>query len=223
MGAGEHAGPHVQSPDFLGRATVGAGARVVDQLLGDLLLEGAEGFLGHASVLFRLLHFGVRAAFGNGKARLEHAVADFTDLLVPFGLRMDLAGLGEVSVGKALDLFDDFVGRQVEVAHALFGGATLLHELLLKLEEWLNAFFVAELDGGQHLLVGNFSGPHFDHVHTVGVTGDQEVQIGVFHLGLGGVDDEGRAIVGDDAANADGAQGALERRVGQAQSAGGAR
>ena len=49
------------------------------------------------------------------------------------------------------------------------------------------------------------------------MTGDQEVQIGVFHLGLGGVDDEGRAVVGDDAANADGAQGALER-VGQAQS-----
>ena len=40
-----------------------------------------------------------------------------------------------------------------------------------------DAFFVAELDGGQHVLVGNFSGPHFDHVHTVGVTGDQEVQI----------------------------------------------
>ena len=36
--------------DFLGRATVGTGARVVDQLLGDLLLEGPERFLGHASV-----------------------------------------------------------------------------------------------------------------------------------------------------------------------------
>ena len=95
-------------------------------------------------------------------------------------------------MSKALDLLGDFVGRQVEVAHALFGGATLLHELLLKLEERLDAFLVAELDGGQHVFVGNFSRTHFDHVHTVGVTRDQQVQIGVFHLGLCGVDHEGR-------------------------------
>ena len=72
----------------------------------------------------------------------------------------------------------------------------------------------------QHAFLVNFRRADFDHVDAVLVAGENHVQIGVLQLGDGGVEDISQAVIGDDAADADGGGRSFERRVGDRQRGG---
>jgi hypothetical protein len=94
----------------------------------------------------------------------------------------------------------------------LLGGAGLLHQFVLHLEDGLDALLVAELDGGAARRRRDLGRADLDHVDAVAVAREHQVQIGELHLGLRGIEHELLAVVGFDAADADGRHGPSKGR-----------
>ncbi len=78
---------------------------------------------------------------------------------------------------------------------------------------------LAELHGGEHVLLGDLVGAGLDHGDVVGGAGDGEVQIGVLALLEGGVDDElaGLHVAADAHAGERGPRRARRPRVSAAE------
>jgi hypothetical protein len=72
--------------------------------------------------------------------------------------------------------------------------------------------------GTEHDFLGEFIGFGFNHQHGVGGAGDDEVELGLFHLVDGRVDD----VLAVNVADAGSTDGAEERGTGQTQGGGGA-
>ena len=172
------AGNDVQRADLLGRAAVGALAGLDDhgahrvlleqlQLGGDVGAPGGELFLGELLGLDAVLQLG----------DLAHA-----RLLVGV-----LQGGGHLGLERRDALGDGRVGL-MDGPFALLDVAAV-EEALLRLAE-LGDGRLAERHGGQHVLLGNLLGARLDHRDVVGRAGDDEVEVGIRLLLVGGVADE---------------------------------
>ena len=204
VGAREDLDRHVELADLVELAAVGADRVLRDQVVRDLLLEKTERFLGLLLLLLRLHVIGVRDAGRNGKVGLDDLALDRVDRVVALLLALDLARLDQAVVGRFLALLHDLVARRVELAHADGGGAALRAELLHQLEDGLDALVVAELDRGDHGGLRDLGGADFDHVDAVLVAGEHEIEVAELKLRLRRVEHEALALLGDDAADADG-------------------
>ncbi len=199
MDARQIAGNDVQRADLVGTTTVGALAGGDDHGAHGLLLELLErsGDIGAPSgkLLFAELF---RLDTGLQVLDLAHA-REFVGILERCGHLVEerVDTLSDARVGN----MDRPLDRR-DVA--------TIEEALLSLAERGDSL-LAEVHGTKHQLLGNLIGAGLDHGDVVGGAGDGQLEVGVFLLNIGGVDDElvGFGVVRD--ANASGR--AVERRA----------
>ena len=128
-------------------------------------------------------------------------------------LALDLASFDQLVEDRGLDGLHDLVGGQGEAAESLLGGVALLPEFLDQFEDRGDAFVDAELHRVEEILFADLGRADLDHVDAVLVPGEHEVEIAEVDLGLGGVQDELGAVIGVDACDSYGGDGALEGGV----------
>ena len=170
------------------------------ELNGDLAVELGLLLLGELGLdsaleLVDLGHTGLLVGILEGGA---HLVVVGEDLVVHVGVRL---------VERVL-LHDD---------GAIDLGDLLEEDLLLVAER--TEGLLAELHGGQHVLLGDLLGAGLEHAHEVAGAAELEVEVGVVALFVGGVDDElmGVAV----AADAHAGQRALEGHAAHGEGSGG--
>ena len=186
--------------DLVCLAAVDALAGLDDHDAHGVLLQGLE-LNGQLALVERLLVLGELGDDGG----LE---------LVDLAHAAELVGILErgahlVVVGEDL-LVDVFVGLVERVLTQLDGAVgllDLLEELLLLVTEGADGL-LAELHGGEHVLLGDLLGARLEHADEAARAGQLQVKVGVVLLLVGGVDDElARVAV---AADAHAGQRALE-------------
>ncbi len=151
----------------------------------------------------------------------EDLVLDHVEGGVAGVLLVDREGAGELGVGDLLDRGEDLAGDHQGLGLAL-GLPDLGDELLLELDEGLDRG-LARLEGLDHGRLVDLVGAALDHHDGVLGGGDEDVEVGLGALGVGGVDhqltvDAAHPAAGDgaaegDVAHAQGRRGAGERQV----------
>ena len=217
VGAGQQADRHVERADLLQAATIRTDVHVAREVVGELLLEDAEGFLRLALPLLGGHVVAVAEAGGDVEVVLDHPLAQAVHLVVARLLAGDLAGLAQLLADDRLHLGEHLGAGQHDLAHAHAGGLAGLAQLADEVDQRLDAVVVAEADRGGHVGLADLGGAHLDHVDAVLVAGEHQVEVAELELGDRRVDHELRAGVGVDAAHAHGGHRALEGRVGDAE------
>ena len=149
--------------------------------------------------------------FGNrGQEVVLDGVERISALLLGQGGFCGLVAAGVAGfVDSFLELFVLDVVRIVALVHV---GAEFVHQFLLHAAVLLD-FFVGELDGLEHVVLGDFLHFTFDHHDVLFGGGDHQFEVGTFHFLEGRVDDE----LAVDAADAHFGDRALEGQVGGGQ------
>ena len=183
---------HIELADLILGATVRTDAVVGDEVVGDLLLHDAHGFLGFLGALVS----GLPSAEGDfagwhRKECVEHILLDFVHLGVALLLAVDLARFLHGVVCLLLDELHDFVRWENGRAHGVRWCAALGAQFFNQCQDRLDAVLKTEGDCLQHGLLIDFGGADFDHVDAVLVTGEHQVDVAVIKLRHGWVDDEG--------------------------------
>ena len=127
-----------------------------------------------------------------------------------------LVVMGEDAV---VDLLDRLVERVLALNDRAVGALPLLDELELGVAESADGL-LAELHGGEHVLLGDLLGAGLDHGDEVTGARELEVEIGVLALLIGGVDDELAGLLV--AADTHAGQRTLERHAADGHGEGGA-
>ncbi len=125
------------------------------------------------------------------------------------GLRGLVAAAVACFVDSLLEVFVLYVVRIVALVHV---GAELVHHLFLHAAVALD-LFVGELDGFEHVVLGNFLHLTLDHHDVLFGCGDHQFEVGALHGLEAGVDDE----LSVDAADTHFGDRSLEREVGRCQ------
>ena len=166
--------------DFIRAAAVEALALVEDHVAHRFLLHVVvEVFVDQRSLLHELL---LRVAGGElGFERIERIFA--------FVLHRAARGDG---VGFVVEFADDRLPQLLVVDLVAVGALHVLAQLLRELDLYgavLLDLLVRELDGAEHHLFRDLFHFAFDHQDVVDRTADHDVEVGLFHLREGGVDD----------------------------------
>jgi len=196
-----------QRAQLIHRATVHALAFFQDALSDDLdfhhVEELLEQLVRHDLFAVDLLH--------PGKGGVEH--------LGHLGLALELfdgeEGFFEIGAGKFAQL-GDLLGVRQRFGERLGGQAHFFAQLGLGVADPGDGF-VAELHGGDHVVVGHFQRGSFDHDRQVAAAHVDQINVGVLHLDVSGVQQE----LAVDAADAHGADGAKERQFAEHEGRGG--
>ncbi len=200
VGAGQDADLADDGAHGLRVAAVDAGPGVEDRVADDGGLEVLQQ---------RLCRFGVESLRGQ---RLERRALRARDLLLPGLLLALLIGFGERGAGERIDALPEL---------SMLGGRLgerprLLRRVLGQLDDGLDHrlhVLVAEGHGAEHGVLGQLLRLALDHEHALGRAGDDEVELGAFHLGRGRVEH----ILAVHVADAGRGHGAEERDAGQRQ------
>ena len=209
--AGQVAWTDVERANLGGATAVGALARLDHHGAHGMLLEGLAGGGDVAAPHLALILGEVVLLDG----RLElFDLAHTGELVSVFEGRAHLVEVGVHALG------DRRIGHVDRVFLGL--GSHEGQELGLLLAERGDSL-LAELHGGEHVLLGHLVGAGLDHGDVVAGACDRELEVGVLLLGIGGIDDEfaGLLIAGDANAGRGTVEGgaAAQKRSGRAADA----
>ena len=178
--------------DLVGLAAVDAHAGADDVTAHDLRFGFLELFLEHQRIS------AVRVGFRFHELGLGGFAGD-ADSGVTIGFFLDLVGGGEIRAGNVLDRFQQRgVIRAFERERLLRG---FLGQLDDRVDDGLERL-VTGFHGAEHDFFRKLFGFGFNHHHTFSGAGDDEVELEVFHL-LGGRVDDVLAILVADAGRCD--------------------
>ncbi len=170
-----------QRADFVQLAAVGADVVVENLGPDEFFLDLRDGIL---DLRGRVL--GVVDALG---AELgDDLLVDLLHRGVALQLALDALGGLERGIGFLAHAFEQPVIRGGRGPGLGLAGLAL--ERVEHLADRQNAVLMPELHRVGHVVLGNLARADFDHVDRVAVAGHDEVDVGIFHLSAGRVDDE---------------------------------